>query len=96
MLRDALLRARPAEASAPTDSSMGEHRRSLVLALEHALTAHSSAQEHDPEQPARQSVVEMLRELGQAYSAPDRLTVKATIDQKVRIPDAQKAFLILR
>ena len=43
-----------------------------------------------------QGVVGALTRLVQVYSRPGGLTISATIDQRARIRDAQKVFLIVR
>jgi CHASE3 domain sensor protein len=96
LLRDALLRVRQAAASESTESSLGEHLQSLIAAMERALAAHTGAYDGDLTQPQAKTVVHAMALLGQAYTTPERLTVKATIDQTVKVPDVQKAFLILR
>ena len=93
-LRDALLRARLADAE-PSESSGAEHQRSLVGSLERALAAHASAQQRDPDHTAP-SIAQALTAIGQGYSTPGGLTVKLTIDRTIRVADPQKAFLVLR
>ena len=94
-LRDALLRARSA-GTRPSESGAGEHQRSLVGALERALAAHASARDGDPDHPEPPSVAQLLTAIGQAYSTAGGLAVRMTIDRTIRVPDSQKAFLIMR
>jgi CHASE3 domain sensor protein len=94
LLRDAMLRARLAAAATPADSSERKRFRSLISAMEHALSEHGEMR--DPTRPEDQSIVQALTRLRQVYSRPDGLSVSATIDQSVEVADGQKAFLILR
>ncbi len=64
--------------------------------MEQAVAAHTGAYEGDSTQAGPRTVVQAVTLLGRAYSIPERLTVKATIDQTVKVPDGQKAFLIVR
>jgi CHASE3 domain sensor protein len=96
LLRDALLRARLAEAGASANSNLRERLRSLVAAVEQALSAHAGAYADDPAQPEAQGPVRAVALLAQAYSHPEGLTVDATIDRSIRVTDPRKAFLIVR
>ena len=78
------------------DSGIGEHLRALIETMEQTVAAHAGAYERDPTQAGRSTVIQAVTLLGAAYSVPERLTVKATIDQTVKVPDGQKAFLIVR
>ncbi len=64
--------------------------------MEQAVVAHAGAYEGDSTRAEPRTVVEAMTLLGRAYSTPERLTVKATIDQTVKVPDGQKSFLIVR
>jgi hypothetical protein len=96
LLNDALLRARLAVASASADEDAGKRQHSLVTAVERALEAHSTAEEHEGAEPESASVVDAMFALASAYSTPGGLTIKTTIDRKIEVRDSQKAFLILR
>lgn len=96
-LRDALLRARLAAASAPADSPERTRLRSLVTAMEKALAEHSAmVEEGDESAPDDKSVVRALAMLQQTYTRNDGVLVKATIDRSAKVADPQKAFLIYR
>lgn len=96
LLHDALLRARLAAASASADQDADKRQHSLVRAVEHALEAHSTAQLHADAPPEPSGVVDALFALASAYSTPQGLTIRTTIDRKIEIRDLQKAFLVLR
>ncbi len=96
LLRDALLRVRLAAASEAADSGVREHLRSLVETMEQAVAAHTGAYERNSTEAGARTVIQAVALLGRAYSVPERLVVKATIDQTVKVPDGQKAFLIVR
>ena len=96
LLNDALLRARLAVASASADEDAGKPQHSLVTAVERALEAHSTAEEHEGAELESASVVDAMFALASAYSTPGGLTIKTTIDRKIEIRDLQKAFLVLR
>ena len=96
LLRDALLRVRLAAASEAADSGVREHLRSLVETMEQAVAAHTGAYERNSTEGGARTVIQAVALLGRAYSVPERLVVKATIDQTVKVPDGQKAFLIVR
>lgn len=96
LLRDALLRARHAEAAATDGSTVRERLRSLVAAMEQALSAHDGAFTEDRAQPEGQQTVRAMALLAQAYTRPEGLTVKSTIDRSVIVPDDWTAFLLFR
>ena len=96
LLRDAMLRARIAEAATPTESGPGGHLRSLIAAIERALREHAAACGGDPMQIETQGVVGALSLLVQVYSRPGGLTIRATVDKSARVRGAQKAFLVVR
>lgn len=96
LLHDALLRARLAAASASADQDADKRQHSLVRAVEHALEAHSTAQLHADAPPEPSGVVDALFALASAYSTPQGVTIRTTIDRKIEIRDLQKAFLVLR
>ena len=95
-MRDALLRVRLTAASEAESSGVREHLRALIATMEQAVAAHTGAYERDSTQAEAKTVVEAVSLLGRAYSIPDRLAVKATIDQTVKVRDGQRAFLIVR
>jgi CHASE3 domain sensor protein len=96
LLRDAMLRARIAEAAAPAGSGSAGRLRALVAAIEQALRALADARDDDSIQSEAQGIAGALTLLARGYSRPEGLTVRATIDQNARIRDAQRAFLIVR
>lgn len=96
LLRDALLRVRLAAASETADSDVREHLRSLIETMEQAVAAHTGAYERHSADAGARTVIQAVALLGRAYSVPERLVVKATVDQTVKVPDRQKAFLIVR
>jgi len=96
LLNDALLRARLAAASASADPDANRRQHSLVRAVEQALAAQSTAQEHQGAEHESPGVVDAMFALAHAYSTPGGLTIKTTIDRKIRVEDSQKAFLVLR
>ena len=96
LLRDAMLRARLAEAAAPVGVGPGEHLGALVAAIEQALRARAAAYDGEPVPSDAQGVVGALTMLAEVYSRPDGLAIRATIDQSARIRDAQKVFLVFR
>lgn len=96
LLRDAMLRARLAETAVPGSSGSGEHLRSLTAAIEQALSAGAAAFGNDPIQIDAQGVVGALTRLVQVYSRPEGLAIRTTIDQRARIRDPQKGFLVFR
>lgn len=96
LLRDALLRVRLAAASETADSDVREHLRSLIETMEQAVAAHTGAYERHSTDAGARTVIQAVALLGRAYSVPERLVVKATVDQTVKVPDRQKAFLIVR
>jgi CHASE3 domain sensor protein len=96
LLYDALLRARLAAASAPAESNQGKHLRSLTVAMEQALNAHSIAYGLDETPPGANGVARAMAILAEAYSHANGLTIKTTIDKSASVRDLQKAFLIFR
>ncbi len=96
LLHDALLRTRLAAASTPAESSHGKHLRSLIAAMEQALTAHSAAYGLDETLAGAHGVARAMAILAEAYSHANGLTIKTTIDQSASVRDLQKAFLIFR
>ena len=66
LLRDALLRARLAAASASADPSRASTGARSSTPSKHALEAHSTAEEHDPAQPEPPSVVDAMTALGRS------------------------------
>ena len=96
LLRDAMLRARLAEGVAPDGSGLRERLHTLVAAMEQALSAHAGAYA-DGRVLARRTGDDPGHGAPRAaYSRPDGLTVKATIDRSVNVPDDRTAFLLLR
>ena len=83
LLHDALLRARLAAASASADQDADKRQHSLVRAVEHALEAHSTAQLHADAPPEPSGVVDALFALASAYSTPQGVTIRTTIDRKI-------------
>src|SRR5205823_163365 len=96
LLRDALLRARLAAASAPAESSHAKHLRSLIVATERALTAHTAAYEPAEPPAGAHGVAHAMAALAEGYSKVNGLTIKTTIDQSASVQDPEKAFLIFR
>ncbi len=97
LLRDAILRTRLAAAAAPAESGEREHLLSAIAAMEQTWAEHGrSATERNLEPREERSIAQAIALLGQTYSRPDGLAIKATIDQSVQVADAQKAFLIIR
>ena len=96
LLHDALLRARLAAASTPAESSHGKHLRSLIVAMEQALGAHSVAYGQDETPAGAHGVARAMSILADAYSKANGLKIKTTIDQSASVQDLQKAFLIFR
>ena len=96
LLHDAMLRARVAADAAPSDSAEREHILAMIEAIEHAMGAHAAAFGRDPSQPEAKELAGTIVLLGHAYSRPDGLTIKSTIDQAAKVEDARNAFLILR
>jgi len=96
LLHDALLRARLAAASTPAESGHGKHLRSLIVAMEQALGAHSVAYGQDETPAGAHGVARAMSILADAYSKANGLKIKTTIDQSASVQDLQKAFLIFR
>ena len=80
----------------PPHSGGREHLRSLIATMEQAVAAHTGAYERNSTEAPARSVVQAVALLGRAYSVPERLAVKATIDQTVKVRDVHKTFLIVR
>ncbi len=97
LLRDAALRIRLALSATPGDSAKAAHLRALQSTTERALVENAEAAgDRLPSRHNGDSVPMALSTLARAYSRPGGVMVKATIDQNVRVDDAQKAFVLLR
>ena len=96
-LRDAMLRAQVAAAAAPADSDEREQLLSLIAAMESTRKEHHRIVSERNQLPHEEgNIVELLALLGEIYSRPDRLTIKATIDRSIAVADTRKTFLVFR
>jgi CHASE3 domain sensor protein len=102
LLRDALLRARLAMTAAESSTETSQ-RQALVSTVEQAVNEQSQLKsalvrpsDLDQEGRERMTLAQDLAYLGQRYSQPDGLTVRATIDRTTEVADPERAFLILR
>jgi CHASE3 domain sensor protein len=97
LLQDAALRIRLAQAAAPADTHDGAELRSLLASTERALENLARlAAGLDPSPPDERSAAHDLGRLAQAYSRPNGLTVKPTIDQSIKIADPFTKFVLYR